>query len=289
MCIGAIISALAFPLPDPQLGASALERHAGRVQLVTSKHEGVPAVHIKASSARYTILYSHGNAEDVSISIDYLEEMAHENQVNVFAYEYVGYSLSALDGAKPSEGGCFRAIEAAWRYLVLTLAIPANTIIIFGRSLGSGPSLHLASQTRLGLPSGINNPCAECNVRKLTCTRHSPSSCGGVLIQSGLESGARVILNKCISLVCLPLDIMRNYRCLPRVRAPVAIMHGTDDEVVPIENGRNLFAMAKRPVEPLWLEGYGHNDLPQSAAFSYLRSFMAKIAEEQASGLGRVE
>jgi hypothetical protein len=136
MCSG-IISALAFPLPDPHWGADALQKHPGFIQLVTLKNERVPAVLIKCNSARYTILYSHGNAEDVSISLEYLEDMAQACQANVLAYEYVGYSLSALDGAKPSEAGCFRAIETAWRYLVLTLNMHAKTIIVLGRSLGS--------------------------------------------------------------------------------------------------------------------------------------------------------
>jgi len=43
-------------------------------------------------------------------------------------------------------------------------------------------------------------------------------------VTSGLESGARVILNKCISLACFGLDLMRNYRYIPRVTVPVAIL-----------------------------------------------------------------
>ena len=47
-------------------------------------------------------------------SLEYLQQMAASVRANVLAYEYVGYSLSAMRGDKPSEGGCFRAIEAAW-------------------------------------------------------------------------------------------------------------------------------------------------------------------------------
>jgi len=250
---------------------------------VTSKNEGVPALHIKVPSARFTLLYSHGNAEDVSISIEYLEEVAQEVQADVFAYEYVGYGSSALNGDKPSEAGCYRAVEAAWRYLVLTLAIPAHQIIIFGRSLGSGPTLHLASQAFLILPPGVCNACTLCSNARLSCARHSPSECGGVVVQSGLESGARVAFNKCVSIACFPLDIFRNYRVVPKIKCQVAIMHGSLDEVVPIENGINLHKACKRPVEPLWLQGVGHNDMPQRESLAYIRHFLQQLQVQQPS------
>ena len=104
----------------PQIKSDASRSHArrqahpGLLNLVTSQNEGIPAVHITIPRARFTLLYSHGNAEDVSLSLEYLQQMANAVQADVFAYEYVGYSLSAMKGDSPSEAGCFRAIEAAW-------------------------------------------------------------------------------------------------------------------------------------------------------------------------------
>jgi hypothetical protein len=147
----------------------------------------------------------------------------------------------------------------------------------------SGPSLHLASQKSLSLPAGVNHNCSHCTGRKLSCSRHSPASCAGVFIQSGLESGARVMFNKCISLACFPLDIMRNYRCIGRVNVPVAIMHGEDDDVVPIQNGRNLHESCRFPVKPLWLPRVGHNDVPSDVAFAYLRDFIEQLGREAKS------
>jgi len=61
-----------FPARPPQRlpGIDCLvagQAHPGLLQLVTSKNEGVPAVHIKVPGARFTLLYSHGNAEDVAL------------------------------------------------------------------------------------------------------------------------------------------------------------------------------------------------------------------------------
>lgn len=41
-------------------------------------------------------------------------------------------------------------------------------------------------------------------------------------------------------------------------------MHGTEDDIVPLGNGLAIHEACKNPVEPLWLEGYGHNDLPNA-------------------------
>ena len=50
-----------------------------------------------------------------------------------------------------------------------------------------------------------------------------------------------------------PFDIFRNYEKLPLVSRPVAVMHGTEDEVVPVENGRRLSASCQRPFDPFWV------------------------------------
>ena len=47
----------------------------------------------------------------------------------------------------------------------------------------SGPTLHLASQKSLSLPTGVHNNCGDCRKRQLTCPRHSPACCAGVFIQ----------------------------------------------------------------------------------------------------------
>ena len=82
----------------PQMKSDASRSHArrqahpGLLNLVTSQNEGIPAVHITIPRALFTLLYSHGNAEDVSLSLEYLQQMANAVQADVFAYEYVGYS-----------------------------------------------------------------------------------------------------------------------------------------------------------------------------------------------------
>ena len=100
MCIVSLINELAFPRPDPQWGAEHLQAHPGLVQLVTSENEGIPAVHIKHPGAFFTVLYSHGNAEDVSISLDYLHDMAAALQCNIFVTVIFLFLVSAAATAR---------------------------------------------------------------------------------------------------------------------------------------------------------------------------------------------
>ena len=61
------------------------------------------------------------------------------------SYEYVGYGPSRFKDCVPSERGCYRAINAAWAYLIAH-GVDPTTIVIYGRSIGTGPSVDLASR-----------------------------------------------------------------------------------------------------------------------------------------------
>ena len=88
---------IAFPRPDPDRSREALEsRPNDLVYLTTAKGLRIPAIYVKNKSAtsKFTIIYSHGNAEDIGLSLPYLDLMSGLLDVSVFAYEYPGYSLS---------------------------------------------------------------------------------------------------------------------------------------------------------------------------------------------------
>ncbi|OLP85355.1 Alpha/beta hydrolase domain-containing protein 17A [Symbiodinium microadriaticum] len=253
VAMGSAINAVAFPAPH--LGKAfyqdELLRRRDLVFLKTDQDESIPACHVRAqrkhsflSTPPVTILYSHGNAEDVGLHLDYIDALAEYTGADVFSYEYVGYSLSRLDGDTPSEAGCIRSIDAAWRYLVDEQKIHPRRIVIFGRSIGSGPSVDLASRA------------------EVEGTEFSPLDAAGVILQSPLESGAYVVLGGTAATLGYYLDIFRNYEKIGNIKAKatsllnglcnefcgrrpkwrheqteVAIMHGTDDEVVPFSNG----------------------------------------------------
>eukprot|EP00930_Biecheleria_cincta_P034763 TRINITY_DN23980_c0_g1_i1.p1 TRINITY_DN23980_c0_g1~~TRINITY_DN23980_c0_g1_i1.p1 ORF type:complete len:329 (+),score=58.17 TRINITY_DN23980_c0_g1_i1:46-1032(+) len=251
--MGACVRAMAFPVPeaDPEL-ITALRARPEFLWLETEEGLRIAAIHIRQNSAR-TVLYSHGNAEDISMSLRYLDVMAACLSADVLAYDYPGYGIS--DGS-PSEEGCYSCAEAAYQHLVQVGTVPAR-IVAWGRSIGSGPTVDLVS-------------------------RHE--EIGGMVLQSPLESGGRAACSCCgcghfVSAVCYCNDIFRNYEKIEDVSCPVLVMHGTADKVVPYHNGQALHAACENAVKPVWFEGCGHNDLPVDVCLENVRYFIDNLEQ----------
>lgn len=206
----------------------------------------ISAVHFPNPQAKYTILYSHGNAEDLSGILWVMQEIR-ESGFAVFAYDYQGYGTSQ---GKPSEYNTYRDIEAAYNYLTLKLGVPAKQIIVYGRSVGGGPAIDLASRQTVG----------------------------GLVVESSFVSAFRVLTQ----IPILPFDKFVNIDKIGKVRSPVLVIHGKADEVVRFWHGEQLFGAAKEPKLNFWVEGAGHNDLMDVAGDRYaetLRKF-AKLVDE---------
>eukprot|EP00978_Attheya_sp_CCMP212_P003060 scaffold6240_cov59-Attheya_sp.AAC.3 len=105
----------------------------------------ISAFFIPRKKAKVTLLFSHGNAEDLGMMYNKMKEVARVVGVNVMAYDYTGYGYSS--GSTPSEEMCYKNIEAAFNYLTNVKGIPPSHIVVYGRSLGSGPSCYLAAKT----------------------------------------------------------------------------------------------------------------------------------------------
>jgi len=186
--------------------------------------EQISALHLPNPEATYTLLYSHGNAEDLGDIRPTLDRL-HDWGFSVFAYDYRGYGTS--DG-RPSEANSYEDIKAAYRYLIQQLDTPAEQIIPYGRSIGSGPSTHLAAR----------QPVA------------------GLILESAFTSAFRVVF----PLPLLPFDKFPNLENLQMVQVPVLVMHGKADRVIPFRHGQALYAAAPDPKLYLWVEAAGHND-----------------------------
>ncbi|NJM57006.1 MAG: alpha/beta hydrolase [Synechococcales cyanobacterium RU_4_20] len=191
-------------------------------------------------TAKLTLLYSHGNAEDLGHIRPKLE-LIRDSGYNVVAYDYEGYGLS--DG-KPTERNTYRAIEAVYHDLVHGQQIPPEQIVLYGRSVGGGPSLYLASRKPVG----------------------------GLIVESSFVSIFRVLTRVPI----VPFDKFPSLSRIRRVQAPVLILHGTADQTIPLWHGEALYAAAPGSKQALWVAGAGHNDIVEVAGDRYpqaLRDF----------------
>lgn len=210
-------------------GSGGLSSSKGFFKLRTSRGQTIVARHIDLGH-EITVLFSHGNAEEIGGCAEYFEQVfCREVGVNCFLYEYSGYSRST---GFPSEANVYADAEAAYDYLREYCKIRPEQIVLYGRSLGSGPSIHLATKYRVPWR--------------------------GLVLQSPILSCFRVALPSGFT---LPGDMFVNVDKVGAIRCPVMVTHGHDDEIVPFEHGRTLYKKCPAAESFLWLPGAGHNDL----------------------------
>ena len=203
-------------------------------------------LHLPNPAAMHTLIFSHGNGEDLGHNRGFLGALR-DAGFAVLAYDYRGYGLS--DGGLPGEHATYEDIETVYDYATRELRIPPHALLIHGRSVGTGPSVHLAATRPVG----------------------------GLILESGFTSAFRVLT----VVPLFPFDRFPNLRRLRGVRAPVLVMHGTRDGVIPYRMGRQLFEAASEPKVSLWIDGAGHNDFAAVAGARYwdaLRDFSALAA-----------
>lgn len=242
--MGGVVAQLAFPVPNKEYGIHALQQRRDRITLQTANDQSIVAIYIRKNSGR-TILYSHGNAEDLGQILPYIDRMAETCAADVLAYDYCGYSLST---GEPSEENCYFSINAAYEFLRKPGSSSAkNPIIAFGRSIGSGPTVDLVS-------------------------RHPEIN--AMVLQSPIESAGRAVGNQTISYIGYRLDLFKNYEKAPLIKCKVFVMHGTADEVVPFRNGQAIQEACVGAVEPYWVRGRGHNDMPENDCLRKIREFV---------------
>ncbi len=220
---------LIFPRPP------ASYRDGPRVIKVTSDDgTQLSAVWLPNREARFTLLYTHGNYEDlgqIAPLLDHLRGLG----FSVFSYDYRGYGTSG--GGTPRERDVVADQRAAYRYLVDVLNVPPDRIIAHGRSVGGAPATALA----------VREPLA------------------GLILESAFVSAFRVQT----TIPLLPFDKYRNLARMPRVRCPVLVIHGTEDTLIPPWHGHKLYEAAGGPRTNYWVAGAGHNDLVAVAGEEY--------------------
>jgi abhydrolase domain-containing protein 17 len=203
-------------------------------------------VHIIHPAARYTVLFTHGNAEDLGSNAEFFRMLGQEG-LSVFSWDYRGYGAS--DG-RANEANVYADAEAAYAHLTEKLGVPADRIIVHGRSLGGAPALHISA----------NRPVA------------------GLVLESPFTTAFRVLTR----VPLYPFDRFRNLDRIPQVRCPSLVIHGDRDRVIPFAHGQQVYRLLPEPKRALWVEGADHNDLIYLAGDKYntaLREFAVWVEQ----------
>lgn len=215
------------------------------LKLCTKQRNEIVAVYLKNPSATLTLLYSHGNAADLGQMYELFHELSLHLRVNLMGYDYSGYGQSS---GKPSEQNTYADIEAAYKCLGDIYGVKEEDVILYGQSVGSGPTLDLASRK---------------------------PSLRAVVLHSPILSGLRVMY---------PVkrtywfDIFKNIDKIPLVKCPVLVIHGTSDDVVDCSHGKQLWELCKEKYEPLWVKGGNHCDLELYPQYiRHLKKFITVI------------
>lgn len=199
----------------------------------TSEGTDIAVLHLPNPKARYTVWFFHGNAEALGDLEPFLITLR-DHGFAVCAFDYPGYGLSE---GKPTEETLYSASRIVRQYLHTTLGVSSDRVLIYGRSLGTGPATQMALEEKSA----------------------------GLILQAPLVSAFRVVTHWRI----LPFDQFQNFQKIPDVKCPVLVMHGTADEVIPLWHGEAIFAAAHEPKQSLWLPAAHHNDFVETAGDRY--------------------
>jgi hypothetical protein len=240
-----------FPPRYPE-GFPAPQTYEGEVEevwLLTEDGVKINAFYRSNPASKQVLLWFHGNAENIGYGLEHLRALE-KIGVNILAVDYRGYGKSE---GKPDEAGVYHDADAAYDYLVKQRHFRAEDIIIYGHSLGGAVAIDLASRR----------------------------PCGGLIIQSSFTN-ARAMARRMFALPLIAYVVKSRFDSLQKIRevhAPILIVHGTRDEVVPLAMGQQLFAAAPEPKRFYAIEGAGHNNLMEVDGESYLSSLQRFVAE----------
>jgi len=176
-----------------------------------------------------TLLYSHGNAGNIGDRVSIARLLVEQLGVGVFLYDYRGFGRS--DG-KPSEAGLVSDALGA-RAALLREGVARDDVVYFGRSLGAAVTVDLA----LAYPPRA--VVLEAPFASVPAIANSIMPGAGSTLHTRFDSLAKI----------------------PRLRAPLLVLHSDDDATIPYAQGRAVFAAAPEPKTFFTIHGARHYDM----------------------------
>jgi fermentation-respiration switch protein FrsA (DUF1100 family) len=205
--------------------------HAEDMQVLTLKTEDrfeLNAWFKPALANQPTVLYLHGNAGHIGYRIPLVRQFLSQGFGGLLL-DYRGYGGNP---GKPSEEGLYRDARAAMLFLAQKEGA-VKRLVLYGESLGTGVAVKMASEFPI---------CA-------------------LILQAPFTSLQEVARYHYPWLFLRPWDRYNSLALIPRIKVPLLVLHGKQDEIIPFEQGLRLFNQANEPKSMIALDMKGHNDL----------------------------
>jgi uncharacterized protein len=232
-----------------QVGLAAVEERT----LATPDGARVIAWYGRARPGQPTLLYFHGNAGSLAARVPRIERFMGEGW-GIYMMTYRGYGGST---GSATEAANIADARLAYDALV-SEGVKPSSIIVYGESLGSGVAVQLAAERQVG----------------------------GVVLDAPYTSIVDVAVRAYpfLPVRLLLSDRYESSKYIARVRAPLLILHGELDTVIPVAMGRELFGLANEPKRLAIFPAGGHSDLylGGNGALEALRTWLADLGRSTA-------
>jgi uncharacterized protein len=233
-----------FPESYRTAPAAAGLPEAEEVVVDTADGERVLLWHLPPRGDKPVILYLHGNGGALRHRVDRFRALTADG-TGLVALSYRGYSGST---GRPTEAGLLE--DAAAAYAFAAARYPPERIALWGESLGSGVAVALAAEKPVGR----------------------------VVLEAGFSSAADVGAGVYwyVPVRLLMKDQFRSDLRIGKVTAPVLMLHGDRDNIIPIALGERLYALINAPKRFVRFPGGGHENLGLYGAIEAARQFLAE-------------
>jgi uncharacterized protein len=235
-----------FPDPTRIAPAEAGLDNVKEIEIRVADGVTLVAWHAPARNHKPIILYFHGNGANAPNRAPKIQKIR-ERGFGVFYLNNRGYGGS---GGRPTEKDNVADAIAAYDHLI-GLGVPAGKIVAYGESLGSGQAVRL----------GAARPVAA------------------VVLEAPLTSTVEVARSTYfwLPLGLLITDKYNNERNIHLVKAPVLVLHGAQDSVIPVEMGWRVYRAAKEPKRIELFPQGTHDDLFDQGAWEKTQAFVDSL------------
>jgi fermentation-respiration switch protein FrsA (DUF1100 family) len=209
-----------------QVGLQGVEERV----LKTPDGERIVAWYGKAKAGQPTLLYFHGNGGSLAVRAPRIARFMEEGW-GVYMMTYRGYGGST---GSPTEDNNVADARLAYGALVHE-GVPATSIIVYGESLGTGIAVRIAAERQVA----------------------------GVILDAPYTSIVDVAAGAypMLPVRAFLVDRYETTRYLPQVKAPLLVLHGERDGVVPVAMGREIARLGNEPKRLVVFPNGGHSDL----------------------------